>query len=129
MTSDDVNVLTGSHVSQKIDDMKMIIEDLEALKELADELEENHVETEKQMQEEIGLKHNPLYDFTRLICSDSLYPPHHLAWYDRFQGPTASRAAEEKRKPGRIGCRLRKHNLAVPRTSLELTDVSHHPSK
>jgi dynactin 1 len=34
--------------------MKMIIEDLEALKELADELEENHVETEKQMQEEIG---------------------------------------------------------------------------
>lgn len=40
--------------TQKIEDMKMIIEDLEALKELADELEENHVETEKQMQEEIG---------------------------------------------------------------------------
>lgn len=39
---------------QKIDDMLGVIEDLEALKELNDELEENHIETEKQMQEEIG---------------------------------------------------------------------------
>jgi dynactin 1 len=30
------------------------VEDLEALKELNDELEESHVETEKQMQEELG---------------------------------------------------------------------------
>lgn len=37
--------------------MKMVVEDLEALKELADELEENHIETEKQMQEEIGKSH------------------------------------------------------------------------
>ncbi|KNZ45590.1 uncharacterized protein VP01_7g30 [Puccinia sorghi] len=43
-------------LNEKIEDMKMIIEDLEALKELADELEENHVETEKQMQEEIDYK-------------------------------------------------------------------------
>ena len=34
--------------------MRIVIEDLEALKELSDELEENHVETEKAMQEEIG---------------------------------------------------------------------------
>lgn len=34
--------------------MRIIIEDLEALKELGDELEENHIETEKAMQEEIG---------------------------------------------------------------------------
>ena len=34
--------------------MRIIIEDLEALKELSDELEENHIETEKAMQEEIG---------------------------------------------------------------------------
>lgn len=34
--------------------MKAEIEDLEALKELGDELEENHVETEKALQEEIG---------------------------------------------------------------------------
>lgn len=31
-----------------------MVEDLEALKELNDELEESHVETEKQMQEELG---------------------------------------------------------------------------
>lgn len=34
--------------------MHAVIQDLEALKELNDELEENHVENEKQMQEEIG---------------------------------------------------------------------------
>ena len=35
--------------------MTITIEDLEALKELNDELEENHVETEKQLHEEIGM--------------------------------------------------------------------------
>ena len=34
--------------------MRIVIEDLEALKEISDELEENHVETEKALQEEIG---------------------------------------------------------------------------
>jgi dynactin 1 len=34
--------------------MRVAIEDLEALKELNDELEENHVEAEKQLNEEIG---------------------------------------------------------------------------
>ncbi len=34
--------------------MRIAIEDLEALKELNDELEENHVETEKSLQEEIS---------------------------------------------------------------------------
>jgi len=34
--------------------MRAEIEDLEALKELSDELEESHVETEKALQEEIG---------------------------------------------------------------------------
>jgi dynactin 1 len=34
--------------------MRITIEDLEALKELNDELEENHVETEKTMQEDLG---------------------------------------------------------------------------
>lgn len=34
--------------------MRITIEDLEALKELNDELEENHVETEKAMQEDLG---------------------------------------------------------------------------
>ena len=35
--------------------MRITIEDLEALKELSDELEENHAETEKQLQEDLGL--------------------------------------------------------------------------
>jgi len=34
--------------------MRVIIEDLEALKELNDELEESHIEDEKQLQAEIG---------------------------------------------------------------------------
>jgi dynactin 1 len=34
--------------------MRITIEDLEALRELNDELEENHVETEKAMQDEIS---------------------------------------------------------------------------
>lgn len=35
--------------------MRVNIEDLEALKELNDELEENHIETERSLQEEIGI--------------------------------------------------------------------------
>lgn len=34
--------------------MRVVIEDLEALKELNDELEEGHIEAEKQLNEEIG---------------------------------------------------------------------------
>ena len=34
--------------------MRISIEDLEALKELNDELEENHVEAERQLNEQIG---------------------------------------------------------------------------
>lgn len=34
--------------------MRVVIEDLEALKDLNDELEENHIETEKALQEDIG---------------------------------------------------------------------------
>ena len=40
--------------------MRITIEDLEALKELNDELEENHVETEKALQEDIGQFKCPL---------------------------------------------------------------------
>jgi dynactin 1 len=34
--------------------MRITIEDLESLKELSDELEENHVETEKSLQEDLS---------------------------------------------------------------------------
>jgi len=42
------------NLRQKIEEMRITIEDLEALKELNDELEENHMETEKAMQEDLG---------------------------------------------------------------------------
>ena len=35
--------------------MRITIEDLEALKELNDELEENHIETERQLNEDLGM--------------------------------------------------------------------------
>ncbi|GAM84389.1 hypothetical protein ANO11243_023830 [Dothideomycetidae sp. 11243] len=44
------------NLQERIDDLNIAIEDLENLKELNDELEVNHVEAEKQMQEEIDFK-------------------------------------------------------------------------
>ncbi|KAJ3741538.1 dynein associated protein-domain-containing protein [Lentinula detonsa] len=40
-------------LGEKIEEMRITIEDLEALKELSDELEENHLETEKALQADI----------------------------------------------------------------------------
>lgn len=41
------------NLTEKLDELSATVDDLEALKELADELEENHMETEKQLQAEI----------------------------------------------------------------------------
>ncbi|GAA5800673.1 hypothetical protein HPULCUR_006109 [Helicostylum pulchrum] len=41
------------NLTEKLDELSATVDDLEALKELADELEENHMETEKQLQDEI----------------------------------------------------------------------------
>jgi dynactin 1 len=38
---------------QKIEEQRITIEDLEALKELADELEENHIQVERELRDEI----------------------------------------------------------------------------
>ncbi|PWN44195.1 hypothetical protein IE81DRAFT_37527 [Ceraceosorus guamensis] len=46
------NLLLG----EKIEEMHATIEDLEAIKELNDELEETHIDTERQLQEEVDLK-------------------------------------------------------------------------
>ncbi|KAI9804665.1 MAG: hypothetical protein M1833_006740 [Piccolia ochrophora] len=43
-------------MTEEIEELKACIEDLESLKELTDELEVNHVETEKQLQDEIDYK-------------------------------------------------------------------------
>ncbi|KAI0384905.1 CAP-Gly domain-containing protein [Hypomontagnella monticulosa] len=42
--------------SEQINELKAVIEDLEALKEINDELEVNHVQNEKEMQEELDFK-------------------------------------------------------------------------
>lgn len=47
--------------------MRITIEDLEALKELNDELEENHMETEKSMQEEIDSRDIELQGYRRKV--------------------------------------------------------------
>ncbi|TFY71856.1 hypothetical protein EVG20_g1162 [Dentipellis fragilis] len=56
-------------LGEKIEEMRITIEDLEALKELNDELEENHLETEKSMQEEIDEKDIQMRDQQRKIDS------------------------------------------------------------
>lgn len=43
-------------LSEQVEELKAIVEDLEALKEVADELEINHVQNEREMQEELDFK-------------------------------------------------------------------------
>ena len=52
-------------LAEQVDDLKLNINDLENLKELNDELELNHVEAEKQMQEEIDYKETLLAEQSR----------------------------------------------------------------
>ena len=52
-------------LSEQLDAMRTAIEDLESLKELNDELELNHNENQKQMQEEIDYKESALSDNAR----------------------------------------------------------------
>jgi len=52
---------------KKIEEMRITIEDLEALKELNDELEENHMETEKQLHEDLGMSWRCLSSLSQFI--------------------------------------------------------------
>lgn len=52
-------------MSEQVEELKATIEDLESLKELNDELEINHVETEKEMQEEIDFKESIINEQAR----------------------------------------------------------------
>ncbi|KAF9110823.1 hypothetical protein BGX27_005836 [Mortierella sp. AM989] len=54
-------------LGEKLEELQTAIEDLEALKELNDELEENHVETEKQLQAEINIKDSQLREHQKRI--------------------------------------------------------------
>jgi dynactin 1 len=52
-------------MSEEIEELKVTIEDLESLKELNDELEINHVETEKELQEDIDFKDSVISEQAR----------------------------------------------------------------
>ncbi|KAJ9123331.1 hypothetical protein QFC22_001530 [Naganishia vaughanmartiniae] len=54
-------------MGERIDEMRTTIEDLEALKELADELEDNHVENERQLEEQITFLTNQLNEDARKL--------------------------------------------------------------
>lgn len=55
----------NASLQEKMDELRATIEDLENLRELNDELEINHVEAEKQMQDEIDFKDSLLLDRER----------------------------------------------------------------
>lgn len=54
-------------MGEKIEEMRITIEDLEALKEMADELEENHIENERQLEEQISVLTSRLNQETQNI--------------------------------------------------------------
>ncbi|RDB28736.1 Dynactin, isoform [Hypsizygus marmoreus] len=54
-------------LGEKIEEMRITIEDLEALKELNDELEENHIETEQQLNEDLNQKDVQIRDHAQKI--------------------------------------------------------------
>ncbi|KAI5885462.1 uncharacterized protein SCHCODRAFT_02520680 [Schizophyllum commune H4-8] len=54
-------------LGEKIEDMRITIEDLEALKELNDELEENHVETEKALNEDLEKRDMEIQELKREV--------------------------------------------------------------
>ncbi|KAI9106166.1 dynein associated protein-domain-containing protein [Phlyctochytrium arcticum] len=66
-----VESLTDKNMSlnEKLEEAKAEIQDLEALKELNDELEQDHLETEKLLQEEIDIKDALLADDARRISA------------------------------------------------------------
>ncbi|CAG8559204.1 1862_t:CDS:10 [Ambispora leptoticha] len=54
-------------MGERIEEMRITIDDLEALKELNDELEESHIENEKQLQSELDQKDILIREYTKRI--------------------------------------------------------------
>ncbi|KAG6022900.1 hypothetical protein E4U41_002135 [Claviceps citrina] len=52
-------------MSEQLEELRAVIEDLESLKEISDELEANHVQNEKEMQEELDFKDNVIAEQAR----------------------------------------------------------------
>jgi hypothetical protein len=78
--------------------MRILVEDLESLKEINDELEENHIETEKQMQSEIGI----------------ILPLHNMKSYCRYQGQDNQGIQKENGFAGRYQRLLRTDTDSIP---------------
>ncbi|KAJ3215541.1 hypothetical protein HK099_006307 [Clydaea vesicula] len=57
------------YLNEKLEELKAAVEDLETIKELNDELELNHIETEKQLEAEIDLKNTYLAEFSEKFKS------------------------------------------------------------
>ncbi|KAI5799868.1 dynein associated protein-domain-containing protein [Geopyxis carbonaria] len=55
------------NMGEQLDELRATVEDLESLKEVSDELEINHVETEKQMQEELDYRDLVIAEQTKRI--------------------------------------------------------------
>jgi dynactin 1 len=55
------------HLTERIDEMRTTIEDLESLRELNDELEENHLAQEREMREELESKEQLIREQTKRI--------------------------------------------------------------
>lgn len=53
---------------QKIEEMRITIEDLESLQELNDELEENHVDAEKALNEDLEAKEAEIREHLRTVA-------------------------------------------------------------
>ena len=52
-------------LTERIEDLRVTVEDLESLKELNDELEINHMETEKQLQDEVNYQETIIHEQTK----------------------------------------------------------------
>ena len=88
---------------QKVEELRAVVEDLEALQELNDELEENHQENEKQLLEEIGLS-SEVYGRALLIYD-----------FHRDQRRRLVRKQEARRLTWREYAWLRKYHQPIPR--------------
>ena len=100
-------------LGEKIEEMRITIEDLEALKELNDELEENHIETEKALQDEMGTYH--------VVAQQSVLE---LILGYRFERLPDPGAPAKNIDFGRRLSRSGKHYYSVPRACVTAPEVT-----
>ncbi|KAI8813462.1 dynein associated protein-domain-containing protein [Cladochytrium replicatum] len=75
----------NDQLQKQIEDYRSAVEDLEAIQALNDELEENHIETEKQMQAEIDFKDDVIREFSRRMNAQEEQITDHERTITRFR--------------------------------------------